>query len=237
MVVPHTESRAADVLDRTPWVKSLGAPARDRLYSDAFLASYEPGQVVARKGALSSSWIGVADGLLKIASVNRSGKIVMFTGIPSGGWIGEGTVLKRELRLYDIVVVRCSTVVHIPMRTFEWLHAHSIEFNHTLIAHLNERLGQYITMMEAGRVSDVVERTARSIATLYNPVLYPNMDSHLRLSQTELGELVGLSRQSIGVALKRLEVEGLLRIEYGGLTVTSVERLRSYEEAESGDCR
>lgn len=34
----------------------------------------------------------------------------MFTGIPSGGWIGEGTVLKRELRLYDIVAVRCSTV-------------------------------------------------------------------------------------------------------------------------------
>lgn len=139
-------------MDRTPWVKSLAGSARDRLYSDAFLASYQSGQTVARRGALSSSWIGVADGLLKIAAVSRSGKIVMFTGIPSGGWIGEGTVLKRELRLYDIVAVRCSTIVHIPMQTFEWLHAHSIEFNHTLIAHLNERLGQYITMMEAGRL-------------------------------------------------------------------------------------
>lgn len=103
MVLPHTELRVADVLDRTPWVKSLAGSARDRLYSDAFLASYQSGQTVARRGALSSSWIGVADGLLKIAAVSRSGKIVMFTGIPSGGWIGEGTVLKRELRLYDIV--------------------------------------------------------------------------------------------------------------------------------------
>lgn len=237
MVLPHTELRVADVLDRTPWVKSLAGSARDRLYSDAFLASYQSGQTVARRGALSSSWIGVADGLLKFAAVSRSGKIVMFTGIPSGGWIGEGTVLKRELRLYDIVAVRCSTVVHIPMQTFEWLHAHSIEFNHTLIAHLNERLGQYITMMEAGRASDVVARTARSIATLYNPVLYPNMDPHLRLSQTELGELVGLSRQSISAALKQLEVEGLLRVEYGGITVSSVERLRNYEGPEDGEWR
>lgn len=37
--MPHTELRVADVLDRTPWVKSLGEAARDRLYSDAFFAS------------------------------------------------------------------------------------------------------------------------------------------------------------------------------------------------------
>ena len=74
--MPHTELRVADVLDRTPWVKSLGEVARDRLYSDAFLASYQSGQTVARKGTLSSSWIGVAGGLLKIAAASRSGKIV-----------------------------------------------------------------------------------------------------------------------------------------------------------------
>lgn len=53
--MPHTELRVADVLDRTPWVKSLGEAARDRLYSDAFLASYQSGQTVARKGTLAGA--------------------------------------------------------------------------------------------------------------------------------------------------------------------------------------
>lgn len=71
----------------------------------------------------------------------RQGRHVMFTGIPEGGWIGEGVVIKRELRKYDIVAVRHSRVINILNPTFRWLLDTSIEFNHFIIAHLNERRG------------------------------------------------------------------------------------------------
>ena len=35
----------------------------------------------ARTGEPAHAWSGVAEGLLKVASVQRSGKVVMFTGI------------------------------------------------------------------------------------------------------------------------------------------------------------
>jgi DNA-binding GntR family transcriptional regulator len=73
---------------------------------------------------------------------------------------------------------------------------------------------------------------ARAIGTLYNPVLYPNMSPLLSLSQTELGELIGLSRQSIGAALKQLQGEGLLSMGYGGIVIRDLHALAAYEERE-----
>jgi CRP-like cAMP-binding protein len=144
--------------------------------------------------------------------------------------VGEGSVTKRELRRYDIVAMRRSRVIHVPASTFRWLLDTSFEFNHLIISRLNERLAQYIGMVEIDRITDPVARIARAIATLFNPVLYPRMGPLLELSQAELGELVGLSRTTINAALKQLEAEGYVSTEYGGLMVRDVAGLQNYQE-------
>jgi CRP/FNR family transcriptional regulator, cyclic AMP receptor protein len=220
------------LLEETHWLKELPESAKERVFQDAHESYFQEGNVVAGKGELANAWIGVAEGLLKISAVHRSGKVVMFTGIPEGGWVGEGSVFKRELRRYDIVAMRPSRVMFLPGSTFRWLLDTSLEFSHLIIARLNERLGQYISMVEIDRLSDPVARVARTMATLYNPVLYPHMGALLTLSQTELGELIGMSRQSIGAALKVLEAEGLVSTEYGGVVVLNLPSLIAYEERE-----
>ncbi|MDR6860388.1 CRP-like cAMP-binding protein [Variovorax guangxiensis] len=140
--------------------------------------------------------MGVAEGLLKISAVYRTGKVVMFTAIPAGSWVGEGSVIKRELRRYDVIVMRPRRAIFLPGSTFRWLMDTSPEFNHILIEHLNERLAQCIAMVEIDRLTDPVARVARAIGTLYNPVLYPELSPLLTMSHTELGELIGMSRQS-----------------------------------------
>jgi hypothetical protein len=40
----------------------------------------------------------------------------------------------------------------------------------------------------------------------------------------------GISRQNANQCLKKLEKQGLLRLEYGGVTVIDLERLRNYGE-------
>lgn len=215
------------------WLRNLPEPARARVVADAYEMEYAAGATVVRKGEPASSWIGVANGLLKVSAVYRSGKVVMFTGIPEGGWIGEGAVIKRELRKYDIVAVRHSRVIHIPSPTFRWLLDTSIEFNHFIIAHLNERLGQYIGMVETDRLTDPVARLARAIASLFNPVLYPGTRALLTVSQAELGELAGLARQTTNAAIKKLAGDGFLSAEYGGILVKNVDALRNYVESDS----
>ena len=210
-------------------MRQLPAEVRARVIADAFDTYHNEADMVARQGETVTTWIGVADGLLKISGIFRSGKVVMFTGIPTGSWVGEGSVLKRELRKYDIVAMRPSRVIHVPRATFNWLLDTSFEFNHFLLAHLNERLGQYIGMVETDRLTDPGARLARSIASLFNPVLYPGMGPLLPISQAELGELVGMARQTTNAALKRLEREGLVAAEYGGVLVKDLAALKAYQ--------
>jgi hypothetical protein len=94
---------------------------------------------------------------------------------------------------------------------------------------LNERLGQFIAMVEHDRLLGPDGRLARALAGLFNPHLYPGIGPSLPVSQEELGQLVGLSRQRVNQSLKVLEQAGLLRIDYGGVTVLDLAGLRGFD--------
>ena len=91
----------------------------------------------------------MVEGLLKASSGFSNGKTLIYSGIPAGSWVGEGLVLKRELRHYDIVAVQPSRTVHIPRTTFHWLLDTSVKFDRFVLDHLNERLGQQILDLQA----------------------------------------------------------------------------------------
>ena len=137
-------------------------------------------------------------------------------------------MLKSEARRYDVMAIRESRVAFMNKSTFLWLLDHSIGFNRYLITQLNERLGQFIGMMENERLLDTDARIARGLAALFNPVLYPGTRRLLQISQEELGYLAGVSRQRANQAIKVLEDAGLVRSEYGGINVLDLEGLRRF---------
>jgi DNA-binding GntR family transcriptional regulator len=92
---------------------------------------------------------------------------------------------------------------------------------------LNERLAQFIAMVEIQRLLEPDARVARSVAALFNPVLYPAMGPDVQISQEEIGYLAGVSRQRVNQALHVLESSGLLKVEYGGIRILDLEGLRS----------
>lgn len=220
------------VLEETHWLAEMPTAVRERVVQDAYEVSFQPGEAVVRKGDPARAWIGVAEGLLKVSTVHRSGKVVMFSALPEGSWGGEGTVFNREPYRYDMVAMRPSLVLYLPSATFRWLLDTSIEFNHLIIARLNARLGTVMAMVEIDRLTDPVARVAQAIGTMFHPVLHPRIGHLLTLSQTELGELIGMSRQSVSTALKSLEREGLVATGYGGIVVKKLSGLINYEERE-----
>ena len=92
---------------------------------------------------------------------------------------------------------------------------------------LNERLAQFIAAREADRLNDPDARVARNLAALFNPVLFPGVGELLRITQQELAYLIGLSRQRVNEALRTLEGQGAIRVEYGGVRVTDLVALRA----------
>ena len=210
-----------------PWLALLLPTELDRALDGLQVGDALPGDYVCRIGKPVTYWFGVVEGLLKMSSDNAQGQTMTFTGVPPGGWFGEGTALKREPYRYNIQALRKSVVAGLPVDTFHWLLDHSIGFNRFVMNQLNERLGQFIAAREIDRMNNPDARVARSLAALFNPVLYPGVGEVLRITQQELAYLVGLSRQRVNEALSALEAEGTIRIEYGGLRVLDLQALRS----------
>ena len=217
-----------DLLDASLWTKSLSADQRARIEAETLVKDVPSGAFVCRKGDPVENWVGIIDGLVKMTSVSPEGKSTTFLGVTSGGWFGEGSLLKDATRKYDIVALRATRLAMMPRPTFLWLLDTDIGFNRFLLMQLNERLSQFVAIVENERLLEPDARVARSIAALFNPVLYPAMGPEVQVSQEEIGYLSGVSRQRVNQALHVLEAAGLLKVEYGGLRILDLDGLRSF---------
>ncbi len=218
----------AGLLHASLWTRSLTPAQLARVEAETAVRDFPAGAYVCRKGEPVEHWIGVVDGLVKMTSVSPQGKTTTFTGVTSGGWFGEGSLLRDQHRRYDIEALRASRMALMPRATFQWLLDTDIGFNRFLLMQLNERLSQFIAMVEHHRLLGPDARVARSLAALFNPVLYPEQATEVQVSQEEIGYLSGVSRQRVNRALRLLEGSGLLTVEYGRIRILDLEGLRGF---------
>jgi len=230
--VTDNSSQTSPTLDEaialSRWAQHLTRDELERARKGMVERRIDAGGFVCRNGETPTCWIGVIDGLVKMSSDWVTGKTASYAGIPPGGWFGEGSLLKPEPRRYDVIALRHTRVACMKGETFHWLLDHSIAFNHAIIEQINERLGHFIGLLESERLHDTDTRVARSLAVMFNPVLYPGQKPKINISQEEIGHLAGVSRQRVNRSLKLLEDAGFLRIEYGGIAILDLDGLRRF---------
>ena len=217
-----------EMLRGSAWGRNLSPAEFDRVAADAIERKVPADGYVARAGEPVEHWIGVIDGLLKMSVTSPEGKTSTLTGMSAGGWFGEGSLIKREARRYDVIALRPSRVALIPYACFKHLRDTSLPFNHYLQNLMNARLGLFIGLLEHGRLLDTDARVARCMAMLFNADVYPEPGPFVDLKQHEIGLLAGVSRQRVNLALRRLAESGLIRVETRGVMVLDLEGLRSF---------
>ena len=215
-------------LEGIPWLHLLTSAEREKAIGQIVVGDALAGELICRVGRAPTYWFGVVEGLLKMGIDSDKGFSLTFTGVSRGGWFGEGTALKREPYRYNVQTLRASVVAGLPIACFHELLEESIGFNRFIMNQLNERLGQFIAARESERLNSPDVRVARSLAALFNPVLFPGVGEVLQITQQELAYLVGLSRQRVNMALQRLVAEGWISLAYGGVRVLNLPALRSH---------
>lgn len=230
--MPDNSNHSSPTLDaaiaQSRWARGLSPEELDRARLGMSEKQIVAGGFICRTGEMPTCWLGVIDGLVKMSSDWVTGKTASYAGIPTGGWFGEGSLLKPEPRRYDVIALRASRIACMKRETFHWLLDHSIAFNHAIIEQINERLGQFIGLLESQRLHDTDTRVARSLSVMFNPVLYPGQKTSITISQEEIGHLAGVSRQRANRSLKLLEDAGFLRVEYGGIAILDLDGLRRF---------
>jgi CRP/FNR family transcriptional regulator, cyclic AMP receptor protein len=218
----HDTRAVDDLLTASRWARGLSAEQLRRVRATTLVRRFQPGNFVCHRGDFSNFWIGVIDGLVKVTNLSKTGKSVTFATFPANSWFGEGSILKQELRKYDVVALRDSLVALMPTTTS------SIHFNHFVITQLNERLGEFISAFEHDRLNDLDARVAHTIAAMMHPQLYPNRGGRIEITNEELSYIVGTTRQRVNHALQVLEKCGLIKVEYRVITVLNIVGLRDF---------
>jgi CRP/FNR family cyclic AMP-dependent transcriptional regulator len=219
---------SAAELSNIPWLSVLTPDEKVWVSAQIVVGDALAGDVVCRIGKAPTYWFGVVQGLLKMSADNAQGDSFTYAGLSAGGWFGEGTAIKREPYRYNVQALRPSVVAGLPIDSFHRLLEQSIGFNRFVMNQLNERLGQFIAAREIDRMTNPDIRVARSLAALFNPVLFPGVGEVLHITQQELAYLVGLSRQRVNMALQRLVEQGWIKVTYGGVRVLKLDALRSH---------
>ena len=192
----------------------LDAVTRHRLLAQCVIHVGQKGACVLSEGSEVDGWYAVLQGMVKLQSSGRDSKVSTFLGIPEGEWFGEGSALKAEPRQYNVIALRDSLLLRMPLAEFVHLREHSFEFNQFLVTHFNRRLGQAMAIIETQRIGNPTQRVA-----MYLGADFWGGTRQLSLTQEELGHLSGLSRQTVNKVLQGLQEQGLVSLEFAQIKV------------------
>lgn len=210
-------------IEAQPWFASAPLAVQDRLRAEVFAQQADKGAVMMPAGSAVQGWHAVLSGLVMLQSPAGKGRSSAFIGVPDGEWFGEGSAMKPEPRKYHVVALRPTTLLCLPLPLFDLLRETHLAFNQFLVLHLNMRLGQAMTIIEAGRTQSPEHRVA-----LYLSRLFWRSTRRLNLTQDELGQLVGLSRQTVNRVLRTLEDQGIVSLDFGRVAIVDDEALGAY---------
>jgi CRP/FNR family transcriptional regulator, cyclic AMP receptor protein len=192
-----------------PWFADQADERKARIAESVYTLQGAKGESILKAGEAVDGWYAVLNGLVKLQTQTAPERRQGYLGIPGGEWFGEGSVMKRDPRRYDVVALRDSELLCLPRSLFEEMQASSLSFNQALTHCLNMRLGQAMVIIETMRLRSPEQR----VAMYLGPILWHG-SRRIMLSQEELGILSGLSRQSVNGVLKQFERQGLVTLDF-----------------------
>ena len=222
----HSAPSAERFIAAQPWFASAPVALQEQLRADVFAVQADKGAVILPAGSTVEGWHAVLSGLVMLQSPSSKGRSSAFIGVPDGEWFGEGSAMKPEPRRYHVVALRPTTLLCLSLPLFATLRETHLAFNQFLVQHLNMRLGQAMTIIEAGRMRSPEHRVA-----LYLSRLFWRSTRRLNLTQEELGQLAGLSRQTVNRVLRALESMGIVSLDFGRVLIVDDDALGAYLDA------
>ncbi|WP_159914593.1 Crp/Fnr family transcriptional regulator [Pantoea sp. 18069] len=224
---PNSSQGIADFLAPWDWFRALSPELRLLTQQTAVTRSAQAGDYIAREGMPSTHWYGVMQGCLQMYVAGADGSETTLYCMREGEWGGDGSLLKKELRRYDLRALTPARICLIPAQTFEVLRNNSIAFNHFLTDIMNARMGAFVTMLAAARLLTPELRVARGLLMVADA--QATGPQELAISQHELALICGLSRQRVNLALGEFRQLGMVGTEpRKGLLIADARALRSY---------
>jgi CRP-like cAMP-binding protein len=174
---------------------------------------YPAGRGIFDKGSPGQSVMAVLRGSIKISSRSANGKEVVFRIINGGEFFGEIAALDGKERTADAAAMTDCELLVLNHRDFLRMLENRADLCIIMLRILCRRLRQTIEQVEDVMFRHIESRVAKTLLQLAESVGLHGLQSKsvkLHVSQRELGNMVGGSRESINKILQNWHRQGLI---------------------------
>jgi CRP-like cAMP-binding protein len=224
------------LLSETPFFAAFPPAQRDALAAHLSERSHDDGDTVFLRGDESTSLMIVASGRVALRLTSPQGREILLAILEPGEIFGEMSLLDGRGRSADAVAFGPCRLLSLERRDMLPVLQESPEACIRLLELLSTRLRRTSDQLEGVALMTLPSRLARLLLTLSDThgarrnaegeVLLP-----LALSQRDLGQLIGASREKVNLQLGRWSAEGLLRRQEGALVICDTEGLADIADA------
>ncbi|MFM7027629.1 MAG: Crp/Fnr family transcriptional regulator [Chakrabartia sp.] len=190
------------------------------------LCHFAAGALIQQKGDESSGFWLVTSGTISLCRFAPGGNVTIYGVLGSGDLFGELAYFAGVPRQVDAVADEDATLVHINAPLIELLLASEPEFARWLLRSISHQLRIAIDQIEGDRRLSAEQRLIRILIDMAK-----RDGPKLKISQQELGELIGVSRVTSGQLLRRLEAKGMIGLAYRGILVPDLNKLSGLADA------
>jgi CRP-like cAMP-binding protein len=218
------------LFEQHPMFGQLEPEELDRLVTYMRVASFRRRTVLFRKGDPGTNMMVVLRGRVKVCTHSEDGKELVLNLFSPGDVFGEIALLDGADRTADAVTLDDCDLLVLERRDFlPFLRSHP-DACLKLMAVLCQKLRQTSELLEEALFLEGPSRLAKRLVHLAEAFGTPVADGvriNLQLSQQALGNMVGMSRESMNKHLRQWREEDLIRIRDGYYVITDLEALQS----------
>jgi CRP-like cAMP-binding protein len=188
-------------------------------------------ETVVTQGEEAEALFAIVRGRLKVVSCGPDGRDTVLGIMAEGEVFGEVALLDGGARSATVTAIEPGELLLVPRAPFLEMLEQSPAIAVKLLRVLSKRLRRLSERSENAAFLDVPSRLARSLLDLASrfgerPPSSRDIHISLKLSQQELGDLVGATRESVNKHLNDWTRQGFLRLQAGHMVIADIESVR-----------
>jgi len=216
-------------LNNDPWFSQLPAIVQPLLAGDAVLKVYQKGQMIHAIGDNDDAALHfIVSGTIRVCNVSASGNAMTLAHLSSGEWFGEISIIDDNPRTHDAWTINKVTLISIPRNlVIQTAQLHPILYKHLALITC-ERIRRAFDWIDDATSLNTSARLASMLIGLidtYGQQIGDDIKIDLRLSQEELGFMLGTTRQTINKIIQSWQKQHLIDMHYGFITIRNKTQL------------
>jgi CRP-like cAMP-binding protein len=214
--------RDVEFLRRGCWFGSLPAELQSLIVDRSILRAYRKGAHIIGEGAPPRGLFALLDGRVHIVrGVGEADEALIHVGEP-GFWFGEHGTLSGKPAIASIVATTSTRVLLLPVTEFQRIvHDEPRHYPNfaTLLYERYTTVFRYASEARAVAAEEWLWTRLQDLAAIRRRDAQLSGAIDITVSQAELATMVGVSRQTLCMLLRRLEQRGVIEVAYKKIRV------------------